>query len=273
MMRIVVMLLIVMAAAAQAQVRLYVFDCGSLSIDDVGVFGLSNDETTVRELFVPCYLVEHRTGGVQRLLFDAGLPPAVAGQGEVALEPGTTMRYRRTLEEQLTALDLTPADIDYVAFSHLHFDHVGSAGLFTESLQLIQSAEFQAGFVEQNARIYQPDLFLGLADSPRRLLDGDHDVFGDGSVRLISAPGHTPGHQALLVRLVEPGPVVLSGDLYHFRRSRERRRVPLFNTNQPQTLASMDKVEALLEREGATLWIEHDKALADTLRKAPGYYE
>jgi hypothetical protein len=66
---------------------------------------------------------------------------------------------------------------------------------------------------------------------------------------------------------------VLSGDLYHFRRSRERRRVPLFNTNQPQTLASMDKVEALLEREGATLWIEHDKALADTLRKAPGYYE
>jgi glyoxylase-like metal-dependent hydrolase (beta-lactamase superfamily II) len=262
-----------MAATAEAKVRLYVFDCGSLSFDDVSAFGLGNDETAVRKMFVPCYLIEHDADGVERLLFDAGLPPAVIGRGAVTLEPGVRMRYRRSLEDQLAELDLTPADVDYVAFSHLHFDHVGSANLFTASVQLIQKTEYQAGFVERNSEIYQPDLFLGLADSPRQLLEGDHDVFGDGSVRLISTPGHTPGHQALLVTLAEPGPVVLSGDLYHFRRSRDLRRVPVFNTDQAQTQASMDKLEALLEREGATLWIEHDQALADTLRKAPAHYQ
>lgn len=256
---------------AQAEVRLYVFDCGSIALDDVSPFGLTNEETAVRELFVPCYLVEHRGTGVSRLLFDAGLPMALAGQGPVTPEPGMTLHYDRSLEDQLAVLDLTPADIDFVAFSHLHFDHVGSAGLFTESMHLIQTAEYQAGFVERPA-IYQPDLYMPLADSPRRLLNGDHDVFGDGSVTLVSAPGHTPGHQSLLVRLEDPGPVLLSGDLYHFRHSRVARRVPVFNTSVDQTLQAMDRVEALLKKERATLWIEHDKALADTLRKAPAFY-
>jgi len=271
-MRFVLVSLALLTGAAQADVRLFVFDCGSLHFDDVAGFGLTNDETPVREMFVPCYLIEHRGNGVERLLFDAGLPPGIVGRGSVELQPGVTMQYRRSLEDQLAELDLEPSDIDYVAFSHLHFDHVGSANVFTASVQLIQAAEYRAGFVDR-LEVYQPELFLGLAESPRRLLDGDHDVFGDGSVLLISAPGHTPGHQALLVKLEAPGPVLLSGDLYHFRRSRDLRRVPVFNTDPEQTLASMDKVEALLEREGATLWIEHDKALADTLRRPPAYYE
>jgi len=270
-MRLAMMPLVLLAATVAADVKLYVFDCGSLRLEDVSPFGLSNDETPVRELFVPCYLIEHQGDEVRRLLFDAGLPAGLAGRGDVELEPGLIVHYERALEDQLAELDITPSDIDYLAFSHLHFDHVGSANRFTDSMLLIQAPEYQAGFVEKS-EIYQPDLYLGLDDAPRRLLEGDHDVFGDGKVRLLSTPGHTPGHQSLLVRLDDPGPVVLSGDLYHFRESRALRRMPVFNTDAEETLRSMDKIDALLEREGAVLWIEHDRALAQTLRKAPEYY-
>jgi glyoxylase-like metal-dependent hydrolase (beta-lactamase superfamily II) len=105
------------------------------------------------------------------------------------------------------------------------------------------------------------------------MLDGDHDVFGDGSVRIIYTPGHTPGHQALLVNLSNTGPVILSGDLFHFRANRRLRRAPTFNYDPVMTLESMDRIEALIKETDAALWIEHDKALADTLRKAPEFYD
>jgi glyoxylase-like metal-dependent hydrolase (beta-lactamase superfamily II) len=222
----------------------------------------------VRELFVPCYLIEHREG---RLLWDAGLPINLAGQGLVELEPGMKARYDTPLTSQLEELGLSPEDIDQVAFSHMHFDHTGAANLFTGARLLIQNTEYQAAFVDRDP-VFVPELYLNLSDNERTMLSGDYDVFGDGSVTIISAPGHTPGHQALLVRLEQTGPLLLSGDLYHFRESRELRRVPAFNTSAEETLRSMDKVEALLEREGATLWIEHDKAFADTLDLAPAYY-
>jgi len=257
------------AALAQSALRLYVFDCGELAFDDVSAFGLSNEETRVREMFVPCYLIEHPNG---RLLWDAGLPIGIAGKGDRELEPGVTMRYAVSLPVQLAKIGIMPADVDRIAFSHMHFDHVGAANLFTESELLIQQAEYQAAFV---ARIeqFQPELYLGLVHNERRILNGDYDVFGDGKVTIVAAPGHTPGHQVLLLRLDNTGPLVLSGDLYHFRESRVLRRAPTFNTDAEATFRSMDEVEALIAREGATLWIEHDKALAETLRKAPEYYD
>jgi len=263
-------LLMSLATSAQAQITLTVFDCGRLMATDISAFNLSNDETPVRELFAPCYLIQHPQG---TLLWDSGLQLEFAGKGVVDYEPGVTLRYDVALPDQLAAMDITPADIDLVAFSHMHWDHVGAANLFTDSTLLIQDAEYQAAFVDQNNQLFDPSLYLDLADSERRILNGDYDVFGDGSVMIISAPGHTPGHQVLLVELENTGPVLLSGDLYHFRKSRELRRVPLFNTDAEETLRSMDKIEALLKAEQATLWIEHDQALADTLKKAPEYYD
>jgi len=107
----------------------------------------------------------------------------------------------------------------------------------------------------------------------RLLIRGDHDVFGDGRVRIISTPGHTPGHQSLFVELSRTGPVILSGDLYHFALSRRDRRVPSFNYDLDSTLASMDLLENLAQETGAVLWIEHELALFETLRKAPAYYD
>jgi glyoxylase-like metal-dependent hydrolase (beta-lactamase superfamily II) len=233
------------------------------------MFNLKNEETPVRRLFVPCYLIEHSDG---RLLWDGGLPIESAGKNPTE-QAGMRMSYEVSLVDQLAAMDLDPADIELVAFSHMHFDHVGAANLFANSKLLIQEPEYQAAFIDKNNEFFQPDLYMGLAESKRLVLEGDHDVFGDGSVVIVSAPGHTPGHQVLLLRLENFGPLILSGDLYHFRKNRELRRVPLFNSDAQQTLESMEKVEALIAAEGATLWIEHDQALADTLNKTPRFYD
>ncbi|MFN0317522.1 MAG: hypothetical protein ACKVQA_21060 [Burkholderiales bacterium] len=94
-------------------------------------------------------------------------------------------------------------------------------------------------------------------------------VFGDGSVVILSTPGHTPGHQSLLVRLAKRGAVVLSGDMVHFGENWKHRRVPARNFNPAQTLESMAKVAAVLAAEKAQLWINHDKTQSDAIAKAP----
>jgi len=258
------------ASAEDEDVRLFVFDCGLIGATDISMFNLTNDETPVRELFVPCYLIEHPAG---RMIWDAGLPLAMAGAGRIEQEGGVYMTYERSLIDQLADMEITPADVDLVAFSHMHYDHVGAANAFSQSTLLIQDTEQEAAFVNVTNPVFQPDLYMDLKDSDMEILTGDHDVFGDGSVVIISAPGHTPGHQVLLVRLANTGPLVLSGDLYHFQMSRKLRRAPTFNTDAAATFRSMDKVEALIKAEGATLWIEHEKALADTLKMAPAYYD
>ena len=253
-------------------VKLYVFDCGRFATNDISSFGLSNDDTDVRELFVPCYLIEHPTKG--RLLWDAGLSPAMVGKGVQPAGNGATQEYREALVDQLADMDIGPEDIDYVAFSHMHFDHVGSANLFVDSNLLIQESEYQAAFRDYaDNPIFDYALYKDLAGSTKTLLSGDHDVFGDGKVKIISAPGHTPGHQVLYVYLNNYGPVLLSGDLYHFEASRKLRAVPLFNTNKEQTLESMTKVEKFLKSTSATLWIEHNMAQATRLNLAPSFYD
>jgi glyoxylase-like metal-dependent hydrolase (beta-lactamase superfamily II) len=251
--------------------RLYVFDCGRIQLDSVRMFGLADEDTDVRELSVPCYVIEHPDG---RLLWDGGLPSSLASTpGWQRDGVGGAIRLDRPLAEQLAALNLGMDAFDYVAFSHMHFDHVGVANELRGGTLLIQRAEHDAAFAAgATAPGFDPKLYEGLRAARIQLLDGDHDVFGDGRVRIIAAPGHTPGHQVLLVRLAETGPVLLSGDLYHFAASRELRRVPPFNADGDQTIASMQRVEDLLKETGGALWIEHELAHFERLKKAPEHY-
>ena len=251
--------------------KLSVFDCGWLGFTDITLFGLSNEESPVREMFVPCYLIEHQG---KRMVWDFGLPPNIVGAGVVEYVPGATMRYDVSIIDQLKTLGLDPGDIDFIAPSHLHFDHAGALSLFKGSTLLIQKAE-RDSVVDGNTEnvAIDPSLFAGMEDTPTVQLEGDHDVFGDGKVVIYSTPGHTAGHQVLFIELENTGRIVLSGDLYHFRFSRENQRTPEFNFSRDQTLESMERVEALLEQKAATLWIEHDHALADTLKKSPAFYD
>lgn len=260
-------------APTEAALRLYVFDCGRIEFESVALFGIEDEETDVRELAAPCYVVEHGDG---RLLWEAGLPSGLAEAGdwvEPEEAPGVRMRLDRTLADQLAELELDMASFDYVAFSHMHFDHVGAANEVEGATLLIQGPEYEAAFADSiTVPSFDPSLYGELEALDRVTLDGDHDVFGDGRVRILSAPGHTPGHQVLFVDLEETGPIVLSGDLYHFRLSRAERRVPPFNVDEAATLASMDRVEAFLRETGAELWIEHELARFETLNKVPQYY-
>jgi N-acyl homoserine lactone hydrolase len=156
----------------------------------------------------------------------------------------------------------------------MHGDHVGNAGLFSKATLYIQEAEYDAAFGPDSAKFsFNVTIYDKLRDNRVVKLRGDHDVFGDGSVTILSTPGHTPGHQSLSVRLPRRGLVILSGDLVHFQDNWDHRRVPAFNYDREQTLASMQKVAGLLASQKAELWINHDKAQSGRIPKSPQYIE
>ena len=161
-----------------------------------------------------------------------------------------------------------------MAFSHIHWDHVGASNDVTSGTWLVQQGDYDAAHAEGNMSVpaVQSELLVGIKGRPTQVLRGDHDVFGDGTVQLIAADGHTPGHQVLFVDLAETGPVVLSGVPYHYQFSRVNRVVPLLNVDAERTLQSVDKVEALVTMMGADLWLQHDTSLFESQQKAPGFY-
>ena len=177
----------------------------------------------------------------------------------------THWKRPKTLASQLEQLGVKPADIKYVAVSHTHPDHIGNITMFPQSTVLVQKAEYD--WPSPFARTLQAGA------SAVNKLEGDHDVFGDGSVTLIATPGHTPGHQSLLVKLPKTGALLLSGDAVHFKDNWENRRVPDINFNKEQTAASLQRMAEVLAKEKAQLWINHDKAQRDSLKMAPGFYD
>jgi glyoxylase-like metal-dependent hydrolase (beta-lactamase superfamily II) len=158
---------------------------------------------------------------------------------------------RGQLAGQLDEFGVKPADIKAMAISHTHPDHIGNVELFPQVMLYVQKAEYEWPGADGAPR-FNPN-------HPVTLLEGDRDVFGDGSVVIISTPGHTPGHQSLLVRLPKTGTIVLSGDAVHFKANWDNRRVPPFNTDKDKTLASMQRIADIVAKENGRLWINHDK--------------
>jgi len=199
-------------------------------------------------------------------MWDTGVPDAVAAMPEgLGSGGGTVWRRPKTIAAQLEQIGVKPHDIRYVAISHTHGDHIGNVDMFAAATVLIQGAEYDWAFAQPKPPFSK--------DHPVRKLSGDVDVFGDGSVRILSTPGHTPGHQSLLVRMAKTGTVILSGDAAHFRDNWENRRVPSMNTDRDQTLASLQRIADLLAQNKAELWINHDKPQSDAYRRPPQYYD
>jgi N-acyl homoserine lactone hydrolase len=212
-----------------------------------------------------CYLIRHSQGW---LLWDTGVTDAIADMpdGQKPADARATHWKRpRTLASQLEQLDVKPSDIKYVAVSHTHPDHIGNIAMFPQSTLLVQKTEYE--WPSPFARALQA------GPSTVNKLEGDHDVFSDGSVILVATPGHTPGHQSLLIKLPKSGPLLLSGDAVHFRDNWENRRVPDINFNKEQTSASLQRIADILAKEKAQLWINHDKAQRDSLKMAPDFYD
>jgi glyoxylase-like metal-dependent hydrolase (beta-lactamase superfamily II) len=183
-----------------------------------------------------------------------------------------------TLTGQLAEIGLKPPDIARVAISHTHGDHIGNVGLFPDSTILMQRAEYSWINSDSgpNDNVNQlMALARKLLGTPKnlQLIDGDTDVFDDGSVTLVSTPGHTPGHQSLLVHLKNSGFIILSGDVVHSEENFEKNIVPSLNTNKAESIASMEKIRQMIAVYKAKLFINHDKKQTDTLKLLPAFYD
>jgi len=278
--RALILLLCVTSALTAAQqrkaqppssVRLYVFDCGRLDILDITPYQLTKADIATNVMSVPCFLVAHPKG---TLMWDAGVvPDRLIATGK----PGTLRGYAtatKKLETQLNDVGYAPSDITYLSFSHFHWDHVGNANLFAGARWLVRKVERDMMFSDPPSPRTEPAHFSALRNSRTTLITtADYDVFGDGKVVIKSAPGHSPGHQVLFVNLANSGPVLLSGDLYHYPEERTLKKVPTTEFDREQSTASRAAVETFLTRAHAQLWIQHDFNANSKLKKSPRYYD
>jgi N-acyl homoserine lactone hydrolase len=253
------------SAFASGIERLYVLDCGWAHAPDQSRWSPGVNVNVPIDLSDNCYLIKHSSGAT--LLWDTGITDAVASTPNGLIGPaGSPTWYRtKTLLAQLEAIGVTPKNLKWIAISHFHPDHSGNVDEFPGVPVLMQKAEYDFAFAQARKPF--------AADHPVEKLEGDKDVFGDGSAMILSTPGHTPGHQSLLVHLPKTGYVVLSGDTSHFRSNWENRRVPGFNFDKEKTLASMQRIADILAEKHAQYWINHDKPTSDAQKHAPEFYE
>ena len=258
-------------ARAPKTLRLYVFDCGVIKGLDPGLFNFKKEELAETELAVPCYLIADPKG---TLMWDVGVIPdsAFKDDGKPVTQGPSTVT--RTLKSQLAEIGYSPSDITYLAHSHYHGDHIANSNEFAGSTWLVRKVERDAMFAAKPPALVDPKDYSDLKDSKTIILTkNEYDVFGDGKVIIKSAPGHTPGHQVLILKLAKSGPVMLAGDLYHYPEERKLNRVPTFEYNKEQSLASRAMIEDYCKKTGTQLWIEHDYVHNSTLKKSPQYYD
>jgi len=250
--------------------RLYVFDNGSIKGLDPKLFNFTREELKEVDFRNTSYLVVHPKG---TLMFDSGGVEDSHFTGQAPVTEGI-MSATKPLLPQLAAAGYKPTDITFFAMSHYHSDHTANANAFASATWIVQKAERDFMFSDQPQGIIQTAHFSALKDAKTKILNGENfDVFGDGTVVIMSTPGHTPGHQVLFVKLPKRGPVLLAGDLYHYPEERTTGRVPTFEFNVEQSKASREKIEAFVKQNKAQLWIEHDIATHAKLPQPPAYVE
>jgi glyoxylase-like metal-dependent hydrolase (beta-lactamase superfamily II) len=245
--------------------RLYILDCGWAHAADKSRWSPGIDVGVPIDVSDNCYLIHNPNGGY--MLWDTGVAENIADMpdGLSQMNGAVVWHKPKKLAAQLAEINVKPSDIKYVAISHMHADHSSNVDMFPTATLLIQKPEWDAIFAAPNPPFKK--------EHPVTQLQGDHDVFQDGSVTIISTPGHTPGHQSLLVHLAKTGWVVLSGDAVHFQSNWDNRRVPGGNFDKEKTVSSMNHLAELIAAHKADLWINHDKPHSDKQKHAPEYYE
>ena len=259
--------------------RLYVLDGGTLESDPER-YRLKKEDVATTQLSVVSFLIVHPKG---TLLWDTGAIPddswtptgrPVRRRLMLSNSQERIVTLRSPLTAQLAAAGYAPGDITYLALSHFHWDHTANANLFVRSTWLARPVERDAMLPERAPDIPQPSTFAELRNAKTVSVTSEqHDVFGDGTVVLRLAKGHTPGHQILYVKLARTGGVVLSGDLYHYPEERTLNRLPVADADVDATRASREALERFLKETAASLWIQHDFTAMAKLKKSPQYYD
>lgn len=247
--------------------RVYALSCGSLEFDK-SLFFPANAQGMRIVAPVSSYLIVHPKG---KVVFDTGIhcdalaDPAGRLGKRIASLFAIRSRAGEDVVSQLAALGIKPDDIRYVVNSHFHFDHCGCNASFPNAQFLVQRAELAAARAEPK-RYDAKDWDLPL---DYRAVDGEHDVFGDGSVVLLPTPGHTPGHQSLWIRASGATQFVLAGDACYTREHLEKTILPTNTYNAAQMTESMSNLRALRDRQGVTLLYGHDAQQWNAMPRAP----
>jgi glyoxylase-like metal-dependent hydrolase (beta-lactamase superfamily II) len=250
------------APAANAQIgvdRLYVIECGERTVADISPWTPGVNVGKPGEFVDTCYLLKHANDW---MLWDTGVTDTLFA---VPSNEPNAWKRKNTLQDELARLGVKPSDVKYVAISHSHPDHIGNVELFPRATLLVQKLEYEWPNQDGSPR-FQPA-------HPVKKIEGDYDIFGDGSATLLATPGHTPGHQSLLVKLPKTGAVLLSGDAVHLKENWEAKRVPSINFDKDKSQASMQRMAEIMTKYNAELWINHDKGQAALMKRPPAYYE
>ena len=257
--------------------KLYRLDGGHSLANDESVWTPGENVGKSIQFSSTCWLIQR---GKEWLLWDTGVPESALNdpKGWSTLPKLIVYHLDKTITAQLAEIGLKATDITYVAISHTHGDHIGNMILFQNSTVLMQRAEYtwisSPGGPNDNVNELKA-LARKLLGTPKhlRLLDGDTDVFGDGSVTLVATPGHTPGSQSLLVHLKNSGFIILSGDVVHLEENFEKDTVPSLNTDKVASIASMERIRRMIATYEAKFFINHDKAETDKLKLIPAFYD
>ncbi|HEY0627866.1 MAG TPA: N-acyl homoserine lactonase family protein [Sphingomicrobium sp.] len=246
-------------AAQVPKIQLWRLDCGDFVMKKYGAWFSDTFQYPEgsKPLVGSCYLIRH---GDRYMLWDTGLSDGLIEKPFDDAEQ--SMSLKRSLVDQLKQVDVRPDQIEIIGISHFHADHTGQARHFPNAKLVIGSADWDALKNSQHPGLKDPKEHLAhwLGGAGKSVqARGDVDIFHDGRVVMLSLPGHTPGHSALLVKLAS-GPVLLSGDQYHFTEAVKNRGVPSFNTNRADTLASHDRFDRIAANLRAKVVIQHEPA-------------
>jgi glyoxylase-like metal-dependent hydrolase (beta-lactamase superfamily II) len=246
-------------APLPAALSLWRLDCGNFIIKDFNAFfsdTMAYRPGQAKEITSSCYLIRH---GNRYMLWDTGLTARLIGNRQD--NPAQTIELKRTILDQLKQIGVRPDQIEIIGISHYHSDHIGQAASFPKAKLLIGRGDLDALKAKPVRAGLEPDLLKPWLTGGSSIVaaDGDVDIFHDGRVVMLKMPGHTPGHNALLVRLAG-GNVLLTGDLYHFTEQVMIKGVPPFNSDRADTLASMDRFDRLAKNLNAKVIIQHEPA-------------
>lgn len=258
--------------AERPEVRLYVLETGLIECADYAIFSPNAGPGVHQDMSVRSYLIVHPQGTV---LWDTGIADAIAElpDGQRIIE-SIVFKVPKTLRSQLSEIGVDPSSVDYLGLSHLHIDHVGNVDLFSDATVLLQQAEYDAGYGPNPEELTLiPETYAALDRDRIRTVDGDHDVFGDGTVVLRSLPGHTPGHQGLLVDLRDSGPILLATDIAYSAQDYADAAVRTSNVDLERSRRSIETAKRIERELGATVWLHHDLERQRDIRTAPAYYE
>jgi len=266
--------------AAQAQdIRLYAFSSGALTIGKGILQNLAPVDPPI-QIPVGFFVVRHPRGNV---LFDTGnndkliTDPNYWAEGLRSLKPAMTPDV--AIDVQLKKIGLSPDDIRYVVVSHLHLDHGGNVSRFPKSTLVVQRDEVNNAFWPKagTGGPYVLGDFIGLRDGKQRMiqLDGDMDLFGDGTVVVKRWVAHTPGSQMITVRLKNSGLIILTGDNVYFRENVEKNLPPNIVLAYYPTgfYTAYEWIRQQMASQKADFYTAHDPDAFKAMKKAPAYYD